>query len=283
MADLDIDMERALAPLLERPLADPEPLPQLERRAARGRHRRWMARLGLATAAAATVVALVVWLPDSADQVVRTTPPADAPSEPPAVPRRDPLWDPPEVSSIVVEGEEWHIVAGVSGEGDFCSGLRHREMTSFGCSDGLPLEPREVLTAALPQDMRGRRAGEVLPPWEPRFIYGMATKDVATVRIELRSGGRAEAPVTRSDAGLPMSFYMVALPAGAEIEAVVALDTAGREIGRLRSPFWWETLPPPPCGPQPPPDGGPCLPPAPALPGASSVTEERTHPSEGGD
>jgi hypothetical protein len=85
--DLDIDLERALAPLVERPLADPASLPDLEWRAARIRHRRWASRLGAAAAAVAIALVAVTLLPDAADRTLRTTPPADAPARLPAEPQ----------------------------------------------------------------------------------------------------------------------------------------------------------------------------------------------------
>ena len=151
-------------------------------------------------------------------------------------------------------------------------------MHTVGCGIPMPLPPGEAVTAAPAQDHRMHRPGDPeRGPWEPPLLSGMVAKNAVTVRVEFGSGGRAEVPVSGAKAGLPVNFYMVALPPGADIEAVVALEAGGREIGRLSAPFWWETLPPPPCGPAPP-EGGPCLPPAPAPAGVSSVTEERIPP-----
>ena len=222
---------------------------------------------------------VVALLPNAADQVVRTTLPADAPARTPApiLPDHRPSRDLPRVTSIAVAGEQWHLLAGYDAEGDFCSGLENGEMGTYSCGDGHPLGPGDVLTAATAQDMRGRRPGVTLPPWEPPFLSGMVVKEVATVRVEFGSGGRAEVPVSDAEAGLPVNFYMVALPPGADIEAVVALDAGGREVGRLSPPFWWEA--PPVCD-APLPDGSPCLPPGPPEP-VSSATEYRTHPPQG--
>lgn len=279
MPDVDLDLERALAPLLERPLADPGPLPELERRAARLRRRRWASRVSVLAGAAAVVIVVVALLPNSADEVVRTTPPADAPAEPAPLPgSQHPTDHLQRVASIVVGGEQWHLLAGYDARGGFCSGLESGALLSstWSCGDSAPLEPGEVLTAAAAQDMRGRRPGETLPAWEPPFLYGIAAKDVAVVRVEFDGGEGAEVAVTGSEAGLPVNFYMVPRPPWAHVEAVTALDASGREIGRVSPPFWWETLPGS-CD-QPLPDGTPCLPPPPGPPGSSSVTEERTPP-----
>lgn len=279
MPDLDFDLERALAPLLERPLADPEPLPELEWRANRIRRRRWATRLGAAAGAAAIAVVAVAVLPDSADQSLRTTPPADAPPASPAAPP-GPRETPPRVATIVVDGQQWFLLAGYDPSGGFCFGEATETMGTFGCGVPVPLPPGEVVTAAPAQDNRGHRPGETLPRWEPPLLSGMAAKEVGTVRVEFRSGGRAEVPVTGADAGLPVNFYMVALPPGADIEAVIALSPGGRELGRLEAPFWWETTPAPPCLP-PVPDSPPCPAPAEERPGVSSVTEFRAHPPQG--
>ncbi len=58
------------------------------------------------------------------------------------------------------------------------------------------------------------------------------------MRVEFRSGGQSEVPVSGAEHELPVNFYMLALPPGAQVEAVVALDAGGREIGRLSPPFW---------------------------------------------
>jgi hypothetical protein len=281
--DVELDLDRALAPLLERPLAEPDSLPDLEWRAARVRRRRWTARVGAAAGAAAIAVVAVAALPDSADHAVRTTPPADAPSRrpdpllpprPPGAPDHRPPTSLPRVTSIVVGGEQWHLLAGYDADGNFCSGLENGGMGTYSCAVGHAFGSGDVLTAEAAQDMRLRRPGVTLPPWEPPFLSGMVVKDVATVRVEFLGGGEADVPVAGSEAGLPVNFYMAPLPPGADIEAIVALDGHGGEIGRLSPPFWWEA--PPVCD-APLPDGGPCLPPGPPEP-VSSVTEFRTHP-----
>ena len=120
MPDVDFDAERALATLLERPLAEAETLPDLQWRAGRIRRRRWGTRLGLAAGAAALAIVVVALLPNATEQVVRTTPPADVPEgprEPPPPPPIDSPRDLPRVASITVAGEEWFLLAGYDANG----------------------------------------------------------------------------------------------------------------------------------------------------------------------
>ena len=68
----------------------------------------------------------------------------------------------------------------------------------------------------------------------------MARKDVAEIRVFLRSGGPLVVQPSGQDAGFPFNFYAVVVPGSegdlhsASVERVAAFDRAGREIDAYR-------------------------------------------------
>ena len=222
MPDLDFDLDRALAPLLERPLADPEPVAELEGRAARARRRRLTTRLGVVATAAAVALVAVALLPRSADQVVRTIPPADAPPEPsppgpqgePSRPR--PIRDARTVHRGAVSGEEWELRTGFDDEGRPCVELR--------------------------QEMGGRRlCGNEFYPWRPfeqasatvggtELRFGTAAPSVARIRLVLQSEAQIDATIIEVP-GYPVKAWFTSIPKGDRVRIVVPIDANGLPAG----------------------------------------------------
>jgi hypothetical protein len=74
------------------------------------------------------------------------------------------------------------------------------------------------------------------------LLSGLAREEVASVRIEL--AGRAPVTVATFGRDQPVpwvAFVSPPLPAGAQLDRVVALDAAGKTIGIQRRPFQGRT------------------------------------------
>ena len=220
MPDLDMDMDRLLAPLLERPLADPEPLSGLEQRAGRARRRRRAVRLGGAATAAALAVAIFALLPRSADQVVRTTPPADAPPETglPGTPfGPSDLRDPRTIHRGAVGGEEWQLLTGFDDEGRPCVEVRRDLGGTRTCGDDFyPERPFE-------------QASATVGGTELRF--GVAAPSVARMRLVLRSGTQIDARMIEPAPGYPVKVWFTSIPKGDRVRVVAPLDANGLPAG----------------------------------------------------
>ena len=221
MPDLDVEMERALAPLLERPLADPESLPDLEWRAARVRRRRWGRRLGAAAGVAAVAVLVVAALPDAADQEVRTTPAADAaaprPQPPsPILPFQPSLRDPSTIHRGAIDGEEWELHTGFQNEGRPCVELQEGQGTRSLCgNDFHPWRPFEDGSATV--------AGTELR-------FGAAAPSVAGIRLVLEDGTFVDATMIEPD-GFPVKAWFAPVPKGERVRTITPLGADGLPAG----------------------------------------------------
>lgn len=221
MPELDLDLHRALAPLLEKPLAQPEPLPELERRAGRARRRRWATRVGAGMTVALLAVVAVTLLPGSADQVVRTTPPADAPSElrPPAEPflPSNPLRDGRTIHRGSLGGEKWQLLIGFDAEGRPCVALRQELGERRLCgNDFYPWRPYEEASASI---------GGI----ELRF--GDAAPSVARIRLGLDDGAFIDATILEPAPRFPNKVWFAAIPEGTRVQVVAPLDANGLPAG----------------------------------------------------
>lgn len=263
------ELDRLLAPLLDRPLAEPEGMAELERRASRLRYRRrvWRSAATITVATAALIGAVLV---GPAGQVVRTTPPADAPEGPreprPLGPGMAPLDDLVTVGSIETTAGSWELRAGYDDMGNLCTSVLNDGGGQSGCGTGTDVLPTgELFSVAAVQEVRVYRADETVttlagddPATEldnTPFLWGPVAKEVATIRLELRDGRSIEVGVTGAEAALPVNFYAVPVPPDGDVVAMAALDADRRELGRQTAPFW-PPMPTPPC--LPPPGREPC-------------------------
>jgi hypothetical protein len=77
--------------------------------------------------------------------------------------------------------------------------------------------------------------------WAPGsglLLSGLADEDAATVRIELAGQSPVVVPTFGRDKPVPwVAFVSPPLPAGSEVDRVVALDAAGTVIGSLEQPY----------------------------------------------
>jgi hypothetical protein len=75
-------------------------------------------------------------------------------------------------------------------------------------------------------------------PGSGLLLSGLAPEEVATVRIELAGRAPLVTPTFGRDKPVPwVAFVSPPLPAGSQVDRVVALDAAGTVIGSLEQPY----------------------------------------------
>ena len=75
-------------------------------------------------------------------------------------------------------------------------------------------------------------------PGSGLLLSGLAPEEVATVRIELAGRPPVVAPTFARDKPVPwVAFVSPPLPAGSQVDRVVALDAAGTVIGSMEQPY----------------------------------------------
>jgi hypothetical protein len=117
-----------------------------------------------------------------------------------------------------IETNHWQLEVYESKAG-LCVDLRMGPGAAGGC--GSPADPVGVGVS---------RVGGV------EWLHGPVRKDVARLRVELSDGQALDVSPVGDRAGFPVNFYVVVVPAGAEVAQVISLDAAGDEIGRQIAP-----------------------------------------------
>jgi hypothetical protein len=75
-------------------------------------------------------------------------------------------------------------------------------------------------------------------PGSGLLLSGLAPEEVATIRIELAGRPPVVTPTFARDHPVPwVAFVSPPLPAGSQVDRVVALDAAGRVVGSLEQPY----------------------------------------------
>lgn len=98
-----------------------------------------------------------------------------------------------------------------------CAEVRAAGTTTRSCASADPLRP-----------LWGIQPVAADPP----LVVVAAAPDVASVEVETVDGQRLSAQVQGPDEGLPGGFAVLAVPAGAQVAALLALDAAGGELVR---------------------------------------------------
>jgi hypothetical protein len=210
------DLGRVLSPLAERPLAEPPPVVEIERRARRLRRRRWAGR-GVGTAAAVLVLAGVAVVLTSSEP--RTTVRATAPAAPPAAPSVGGGQRAIPAGAQVVEefdagGRRWQLLALEGAPKPFCLELR---------SEGADPIPAGCWAIPKPYVEAVATDGKTFS-----FISGVATKEVTDIEIETTPEGAVIRPAPR-DVGYPVNFFGAVVPLGTEAAEVRAVTATGAE------------------------------------------------------
>jgi hypothetical protein len=165
-------------------------------------------------------VVVVAALPDSADQVVRTTPPTDTPSDgrPPADPF-GPLASLRDLRTIhrgALGSEEWQLLIGFDDEGRPCVALHHEmsEQTLCG-NDFYPWRPFEEGSTNIA---------------DTELRFGPTVPAVARIRLLLDDGELIDATLLEVP-GYPVKVWFAPVPEGKRVRMVAPLDANGLPAG----------------------------------------------------
>ncbi len=122
------------------------------------------------------------------------------------------------IATGTLAGSVWEAVVHFDGA-DNCVELRYREqVVDRSCAEpdaGRPL-----------QDVRIASPGEGV-----QVVMGVTAETVPRVRVEPRGARAIELAVEAADLGFPVGFFATELPAGGDVDRVVAVDARDVELG----------------------------------------------------
>jgi hypothetical protein len=130
-----------------------------------------------------------------------------------------------------IDGVGWSYYVSVRGD-SICEEIRfeHGAPAGSGCVSGDPAHPLELSELMQPGCTSGSN--------QPTFGHGRVQETVARVRILVGEATYEEDSLAAPDARYRSRFFVIAMPASAQCEAVtfVALDADGNELGRVGEP-----------------------------------------------